>query len=254
MVLTLDMGNTNITMGAFEKGKLVFDSRIATDRSMMEDQYAVLIMDIMRLYGISGSDFDGAILGSVVPVLDRCLSSAIFKVTGKIPIKIGPGTKTGVNIRIDNPAQLGADLLAGAVAGVSEYGSPCMIWDLGTATKVSVVDKNGTFSGGSIMPGVMTSLNSLVQSTSLLPNIGIDAPKQIVGKDTVSAMQSGIVFGTAAMIDGMIGRIENELGYSLSIVATGGFSKNIVKHCNRKIILDENLLLHGLRILYEKNA
>ena len=254
MILTLDMGNTNITMGAFEKGKLIFDSRIATDRSMMEDQYAVLITDIMRLYGVSGSDFDGAIIGSVVPALDRCLGSAVLKVTGKIPMKIGPGTKTGVNIRIDNPAQLGADLLAGAVAGVSEYGSPCMIWDLGTATKVSVIDKNGAFLGGSIMPGVMTSSNSLVQNTSLLPNISIEAPKQTIGRDTVSAMQSGIVFGTAAMIDGMIERIENELGYSLSVVATGGFSKNIINHCRRKPVLNETLLLHGLRILYEKNA
>ena len=140
MLLTLDMGNTNITIGVFDGDRLVLESRVATDPIKMEDQYAVELLDILRLYGVNAGDIDGSIISSVVPPLDHAIRRAVKKVTGAAPLIVGPGTRTGINIRIDNPAQLGADLLVGAVAAVAKYGTPCIIWDLGTATTVSVID------------------------------------------------------------------------------------------------------------------
>ncbi|HBT65125.1 MAG TPA: pantothenate kinase, partial [Ruminococcaceae bacterium] len=153
MLLTLDMGNTNIKIGVFKDDKLLLDSRIATDRFKMEDQYAVELLDILKLYGVDTKGFEGAIISSVVPPLTSVIRRAVEKITGVTSLVVGPGTKTGINIRIDNPAQLGADLLVGAVAAVEQYGTPCVIWDLGTATTVSVVDRDGHFRGGAIMAG-----------------------------------------------------------------------------------------------------
>lgn len=218
MLLTLDMGNTNITLGVFKNTELLFESRIATDRSKMEDQYAVELLDIFRLYGVDPAGFEGAILSSVVPPLDQTLHGAVRKVTGVLAMQVGPGTRTGMNILIDNPATLGADLLVGAVAAVKKYGAPCLIWDLGTASKVSVVDKTGAFRGGAIMPGISSSLDSLITKASLLPRIRLQAPEKVVGSNTNDCMESGIVFGTAAMIEGMTARIEEELGYPVTVV------------------------------------
>ncbi len=252
MLLTLDMGNTNLTLGIFDGEKLLFSSRIATDIKKMEDQYAIEFLDIFRLHGVSPSSFEGAIIGSVVPVLDQRIRSAVYKLTGIMPLQIGPGIKTGIDLRVD-PAQLGADLLVGVVAAKARYGIPCMVWDLGTATKVTVLDKDGRFLGGAIMPGVQTGLQSLVTNTSLLPNVGIEAPGRVVCPDTVGAMQSGLVYGTASMIDGMSDRIEQELGYPVQVVVTGGLSREIAANCRRKLHYDENLLLEGLRLVYIKN-
>jgi type III pantothenate kinase len=247
------MGNTNITIGVFEGQQLMMESRLATDSTKMEDQYAVELMDIFRLYAIDNQKFEGAIISSVVPPLETAIRRAVKKVTGTTPLMVGPGTKTGINIRIDNPAQLGADLLVGAVAAVAKYGFPCIIWDLGTATTVSVVDADGVFRGGAIMSGVGTSLNSLISRTSLLPRISLDAPPHAIGANTIESMQSGAVYGTASMLEGMCDRIEAELGYPATVIATGGLGKEITPHCRRKILYDNNLLLEGLRIIYEKN-
>ena len=253
MLLTLDMGNTNITIGVFDGDRLVLESRVATDPIKMEDQYAVELLDILRLYGVNAGDIDGSIISSVVPPLDHAIRRAVKKVTGAAPLIVGPGTRTGINIRIDNPAQLGADLLVGAVAVVAKYGTPCIIWDLGTATTVSVIDQNGYFRGGVIVAGIGTALNSLIANTSLLQHISIEAPAHVIGSNTIDSMQSGAVYGTAAMIDGMCDRIEDELGVSANIIATGGLSREITPHCRRQITYDENLLLEGLRLVYEKN-
>lgn len=253
MLLAIDMGNTNITVGVFDGKKLVLESRLATDHSRMGDQYAIDLCNIFRLYDISPKDIDGAILSSVVPPLDHALREAIRKATGVQPLQVGPGTKTGINIRIDNPAQLGADLLVGAVAAAAKYPAPCIIWDLGTATTVSALDENGVFRGGAILAGVFTSINSLSSNTSLLPRIRLEAPDHAIGKNTVECMQSGAVYGTAAMIDGMCDRFEAELGKVASIVATGGLAKEIVGVCRHTIQYDEHLLMEGLRIIYEKN-
>ena len=166
---------------------------------------------------------------------------------------VGPGTKTGIDIRIDNPAQLGADLLVGAVAAVARYGPPCAVWDLGTATKVSVVDAAGAYRGGAIMPGVGVSMDALVARASLLPSIRLEAPPKAVGTNTIHCMQSGAVFGTAAMLEGMTARIEEELGYPVKAVATGGFGREVAEHCRRPLQYDGDLLLEGLRLIYEKN-
>ncbi|MBE6756919.1 MAG: type III pantothenate kinase [Ruminococcaceae bacterium] len=253
MLLVLDMGNTNITVGVFDGDRLVVESRLATDYRKMEDEYAMDLMDILRLYHLHREDIDGAIFSSVVPSLDRALRNAVRKVTEIEPLQVGPGVKSGMDIRIDNPRQLGADLLVGAVAALAKYGAPCLLWDLGTATKVSVIDKNGAFRGGAIMPGVRTSLDSLSNATALLPTVSIDVPASVIGTNTVDCMASGTVFGTACTIDGMSDRIEAELGYPVNVVATGGLAGEIVAQCRREIPYDSSLLLDGLRLIWLKN-
>jgi type III pantothenate kinase len=166
---------------------------------------------------------------------------------------VGPGTKTGINIRIDNPSSLGADLLVGAVAAVDAVGYPCIVWDLGTATTVSVVDKDGAFRGGAIMPGINTALNSLTNNTSLLPQISVDAPDKVIGSNTISCLQSGAVYGNAAMMDGMNARIMEELGYEAPVVVTGGLGREIAPQCRSRVQYIGELLLDGLRLIYEKN-
>lgn len=253
MLLALDVGNTNITIGVFAGEILRFESRVATDRRKMSDQYAVELLDILRLHGMDARAFEGAVISSVVPPLDHAIQRAVETVTGVTPLLVGPGTKTGINIRLDNPAQLGPDLLVGAVAALAIYGAPCLVWDLGTATTLSVVDREGAFLGGAIMPGVNTAFESLIQQASLLPRIRIEAPPHAVGSNTVHSMQSGAIFGNAAMIDGMSSRVERELGYPVTVIATGGLGREIVPHCKRKIVYDDTLLLTGLRLVYEKN-
>ncbi len=253
MLLTLDMGNTNIKIGVFKDDKLLLDSRIATDRFKMEDQYAVELLDILKLYGVDTKGFEGAIISSVVPPLTSVIRRAVEKITGVTSLVVGPGTKTGINIRIDNPAQLGADLLVGAVAAVEQYGTPCVIWDLGTATTVSVVDRDGHFRGGAIMAGAGVSIESLVTRASQLPRISLEAPTRVIGANTVESMQSGAVFGVASMIDGMCDRIEAELGYDTTVIMTGGLGREIAPNCRCKIIYDDNLLLTGLHMIYKKN-
>lgn len=253
MLLALDMGNTNITIGVFEGSRLLLESRVATDDTKMEDQYAVELMDILRLYHVDAANVDGAIISSVVPQLDRTLRHAVKKVTGQTPLMVGPGTRTGLNIRIDNPAQLGPDLLVGAIAAIAQYGAPCIIWDLGTATTVSVVDEKGDFRGGAIMPGVATSFESLTNRTSLLPRIRLEAPAHVIGTNSNDSMQSGAVFGLASMVDGMCDRIEEELGGPATVIATGGLGREIVPHCRHRIAYDDKLLLEGLRLVYKKN-
>ncbi|MDR1563473.1 MAG: type III pantothenate kinase [Oscillospiraceae bacterium] len=254
MFLAFDVGNTNITFGAYRGEELLFTSRIATDTMRMEDQYAV---EIKNIYDIRTANPDekpeGAIVSSVVPQLSQRLCKAVKKALGITPLILGPGVKTGLDIRIDNPAQLGADLVAGAVSAVARYPYPCVVCDLGTATTISIIDKEGHMRGGSIHTGIQTSLNALVDRTSLLPQVSIDAPKSVIGTNTVDSIKSGLIFGTAAMLDGMILRIEKELGSRVNVVATGGLAEEVIKHCSSEVIYDENLVLDGLRIIYCKN-
>lgn len=254
MLLVLDMGNTNITIGGFDGETLLFESRIATNTAQMSDEYAVKLLNILRLYHVDELPIDGAIISSVVPPLDHAISKAVTVVTGVVPLFVGPGIKTGLNIRLDNPAQLGADLLVGAVAAVAQYGAPCIIWDLGTATTVSAVDAAGAFRGGAIMPGVGTALHSLSTQASLLPHIRLEAPSHTIGTNTITSMQSGAIYGNSAMLDGMTERILEELGSrDIPVIVTGGLGLEISKHCRCKTIYDKHLLLTGLRLLYEKN-
>ena len=253
MLLVLDMGNTNITGGVFRGEELVCEFRMTTDHGRTGDQYAIDLLAMMQLYRLSPSEIHGAILGSVVPSLDRAMCRAVKRVIGSEPLMVGPGIKSGINIRIDNPAQLGADLLVGGVAASAKYGAPCIVWDLGTATTVSVIDQSGAFRGGAIMPGVRTSLDSLVSRASLLPHIRVEAPAKVIGTNSIDSMRSGSVFGTAAMVDGMCDRIEDELGTTAQVIITGGLGEEIASCCRRDAVYDGRLLLDGLRILYERN-
>ncbi len=253
MILTVDIGNTNITLGAYEDDKLKFVSRLATDSRLTADQYAVQLKGILELRKIESNSIENAVIASVVPSAGSAFTKAIELICDKKPLVLGPGTKTGLNIKIDNPAQLGADLVAGAVGAIGKYSYPTIIIDLGTATTLTVLDKNGALLGGSIAAGIRSTLDALATKTSLLPSIHIEAPKSVIGTNTVDCMKSGLVIGAAAMLDGMIDRIEDELGEKATVVATGGLSEMVIKECRKDIILDEDLLLDGLYKIYLKN-
>jgi type III pantothenate kinase len=255
MVFTVDVGNTNIVLGAYKDDKLVFTSRIATEASKMEDQYAIEFADIIKLYGYKPSDFNGAIISTVVPPLITVLESAVKKLLKCKVIIVGPGIKTGLNIKIDNPASLGSDLVCSAVGAMKKYKPPFIIFDLGTATTITAVDKTGALLGGSIIPGVRISLNALSRSTAQLPHINTELEGNIViGANTIDSMKSGIVLGTASMMEGMIDRYKKILGEDTAVLATGGLAPSIAKHCRRQLIIDPDLLSDGLYIIYKKNA
>lgn len=256
MLLAVDIGNSNITIGAYLKDEIIFQSRLATATNRTSSQYALDIKGIVELENIQVSGFRGAIISSVVPELTTVIKDAVFKLTSVDAMVLGPGVKSGLHIKIDNPAQLGADLVAGAVGAIDKYPLPCLVIDLGTATKISVIDKNGAYLGCSISAGVGISLNALSGAASLLPTINIsmnDCPPY--GSNTVASMQAGTILGTAAMLDGMCARIEDALNDAVaSVVATGGFAENIIKYCNTKIFFEPNLVLNGLRVIYNKNV
>ncbi len=255
MILAVDIGNTNITVGGLDEKKTYFLARLVTLRDKTKDEYAINLKDLIEIHKFTPHDIEGSIVSSSVPQLESTFSSAIELLTGHKPFVVGPGIKSGLNIRIDNPAQLGSDLVVGAVAALKEYETPLIIFDLGTATTVSVIDKNRNFLGGIIYPGVFVALDALSSRTSQLPRIAVEPPSRLIGTNTVDSMQSGAVYGNASMVDGIIERIEEELGSKATVIATGGVAHRIVPHCRRKdIILDDNLLLKGLLLIYRKNV
>ncbi len=254
MILALDIGNTNITIGAYENEELLFVLRAATDRKITPDQYAVELSAMLKIHGADGFVWKGAIICSVVPELTNVIKEAVYTVTGKTAVLIGPGIKTGLNIRIDNPAQLGADLVAGAVGAINKYKLPCLVLDMGTATKISVIDSQGCYRGCTISAGVRLALNALSAGASQLPAISLDVPHSAIGTNTIDSMQSGTVLGSAAMIEGLCTRLEDALGEKVkTIVATGGISGDIIRYCNMDIIHAPNLILDGLKFIYDKN-
>lgn len=256
MLLATDIGNTNLTIGLYDNEKKIFISRLATDKSRTAEQYALELSGIAQLNKTSLKTVDGAIISSVVPELTEVIKNAILLLTGVRAKVLGPGLKSGLNIKIENPAQLGADLVAGAVAAVNNYELPCLVLDLGTATKISVIDKTGAYRGCTISAGVGISLNALAGSASLLPSVDLNTEKcPAYGTNTISSMQAGIILGTASMLDGLCDRIEESLGDKIgSVVATGGMAGVITKHCRRKSFLEPDLVLDGLRLIYGKNC
>ncbi len=253
MILALDVGNTHIVVGCIEEGHILSIVRIQTKSGETDAEYAIKLKQVLELKGIDPAGFEGAILSSVVPPVTGALLSAVESLTGCRCLLVGPGMKTGLNVRIDDPSSLAGDLVAGSVAAAIHYGTPVIVLDLGTATTVVAVDGNNCYRGGAILPGVRTSYTALSADTSLLPDISIAAPKKSIGTNTVDAMRSGAVFGTAAAIDGMIERFEAELGQSCALVATGGLAQAVIPYCRRPIICDDDLLLKGLWALYQKN-
>lgn len=254
MLLAIDVGNTNVALGVVKGERLCFTARMATDRQKTEDEYALSFSSILSLRGVSPAQITGAIVSSVVPELKEILRRAIELLIGRSPLVVGAGVRTGLNIKIDNPAQLGSDMVVGAVAACSRYPKPLVLVDMGTATTLSVIDAKGTYLGGMIIPGIRLSLQALSSHASQLPHIDLEPPARVIGTNTVDCMRSGAIYGNAAMLDGVISLIEKELGTPLAtVVATGGLLSKLIPYCRHSIVVDENLMLEGLRIIYEKN-
>lgn len=254
MVLAVDIGNSNVVVGCFEGENILFVERLSTNRHSTALEYAVLIKTVLELNGCAGAVFEGGIVSSVVPAVTNMVKHAIEKITGRQPLVVGPGLKTGLKIRLDNPAQLGSDRVADAVAATHYYPCPLVTIDMGTATTISVVDKEKNFIGGLIMPGLRISMDALSGRTSQLPQISLESPKKAIGRNTVDCMRSGLILGTASTIDGLLERIEAELGYPCTVISTGGLAHIVTPHCKRPIICDDQLLLKGMMLLYYKNA
>lgn len=252
MILAIDVGNTNIVLGVMENEKIVFSGRLSTNINETDEEYAMKIHSFLRLHNLF--DIEGAIISSVVPALVGTLKKAVKLITGVNALVVGPGIKTGLSIEIDDPATLGADLVVGAVAAKEKYPHPTIIFDLGTATTGTVINAKGACIGGMIAAGVKSSINALSTGTAQLPQISITAPAKVIGTNTVDCMKSGAVIGAAVMLDGFVDRFEKELGQKATVVVTGGLGKSIVKNCTHEMIIDENLLLDGLRIIYRKNC
>ena len=253
MLLAIDIGNTNIVIGCLKDDEIVFKARIATDRTRTSDQYGVEIKNMLEAFGVSREDIDDCIIASVVPPVFNSVQTGVLKVIGKQPMVVGPGLKTGLNIHVDIPSQVGSDLIVAAVAALAEYPAPLVLIELGTATTIEVIEPENVFIGGLIFPGVMVSLDSLSSHAAQLPGISLDKPKKVIGKNTVDCMRSGMMYGTAAMLDGLIDRIAEELGHESTIIATGGLAQFVIPLCKHEIILEKELLLKGLNIIYKKN-
>ena len=253
MILAIDMGNTNIVIGGIDDQRTYFLERITTNRFKTDLEYAINVKNILEIYGVSTADIEGAIISSVVPPLNATLISAVEKICGKTPMLVGSGMKTGINIIMDNPKSVGADRIVNAVAAVQEHKPPLIIIDMGTATTLCAIDQNGAYVGGAILPGLRVSLDALSAKTAQLPAISLDIPHHVIGKNTIDSMRSGIMYGNAAMLDGLIDRMSEELGGKPTVLATGGLSQFVAPLCRHKIICDDTLLLKGRLILYEKN-
>lgn len=252
MLLAIDIGNTNIVIGGIREGEILFEARIATDHLKTSDQYAVDIRNILKLFEVDLHKVQDSIISSVVPPVFNSVCTAIIKLTRRQPIVVGPGIKTGLDIRMDNPAQVGSDLIVDAVAAFHDYPTPLIVIDMGTATTMSLVGRGNVYLGGPIIPGLRVSLDALSSSAAQLFGISLEKPQRVIGKNTIECMRSGIMYGHAAMIDGMIDRMQEELGEPIaSVIATGGTSQFVVPLCRHKIIYDKDLLLKGLAILYE---
>lgn len=253
MILAIDLGNSNIVIGGIDHTRTYFVERVTTNHGKTELEYAVNIKDIMEIHSLPISSIEGAIVSSVVPPLTDVILSAVKKIIAKVPMLVGSGMKTGLNIKMDNPKTVGSDLIVDAVAALKDYPAPIIVIDMGTATTMSVIDRAGNYTGGIIFPGLRVSLDSLSSRAAQLPYIGLNKPTKIIGKNTIDCMRNGILYGNAAMIDGVIDRIEEELGSSASLVATGGLASSVISLCRHTIHYDDALLLKGLLILYEKN-
>lgn len=253
MLLAIDIGNSNIVIGGIDGDDIRFEARIATDRIKTSDQYGVEIKNMLDLFSVSVEEVEDCIISSVVPPVFNAVCTGVIKLTGLNPMVVGPGIKTGLNIQMDDPASVGSDRIVIAVAALQEYAPPLLLIDMGTATTVEVIDETSTYLGGVIIPGVRLSVDALSQRTAQLPSIQLDRPRRLIGKNTVECMRNGSMYGTAAMLDGLIGRMEEELGKRAVVVATGGIAKFIIPLCRREIRLEEDLLLKGLGVIYRRN-
>lgn len=253
MILTVDIGNSNIVIGGVQEREIVFEARLRTETTKTSDEYCLDLKSLLDVYHVDTEQIEGSIIASVVPQVLNSMQTAIKKLTGLQSLVVGPGLKTGLNIRLDNPSQTGADLVVGAVAALREHKPPLIVIDMGTATTMVVLDEQGALIGGCICPGVKISMDALTERTALLPGLQLDQPKKAIGKNTIDCMRSGIMMGSAAMLDGMIQRMEQELGQKTTVIATGGIAKFILPMCSSQIVYDKDLLVKGLTALYYEN-
>lgn len=256
MLLAIDVGNTNIVFGAFKGRELIHDWRIASDQKKTSDEFGMLVTEMLNNVQLKPVDIEAVIMSSVVPNIMHTMQNMIVKYFHQYPMIVGAGVKTGINIRYDNPREVGADRIVNAIAAVERYGGPCIIIDLGTAITFCVVDDKKNYLGGLILPGISISADALVSRTSKLLKIEIIKPEKVIGKTTVSSMQNGLYYGFSSMIDGIVKHICDEIQLDPSdvhVIATGGFSNLLVSDSAYDIIIDRDLTMDGLRILYDMN-
>ena len=254
MILAVDIGNSNIVIGGVEGEEIRFEARLRTDATKTSDEYCIDLKMILEVYETNPKTVEGAIISSVVPQVLNSIKTALKKLTGKDALVVGPGLKTGLNIKIENPSQTGADLVVGCVAALREHKPPMIVIDMGTATTLIALDQTGAFIGGAISPGVKISMDALTDRTALLPGLQLDQPKKAIGRNTIDCMRSGIMLGSACMLDGMVQRMEEELGEKATVVITGGIARFVIPMCRTPMIYDKDLLLKGLVTLYRENT
>ena len=254
MILAVDIGNSNLVIGGIQGEEILFEARLRTDATKTSDEYCIDLKMMLEVYGVKQQQIEGAIIASVVPQVLNSIKTALKKLAIRQILVVGPGLKTGLNIKLENPAQMGADLVAAGVAALREHQPPLILIDMGTATTMSVLDPQGAHLGGCVCPGLKISLDALTASTSLLPGIQLDSPRQAIGRNTADAMRSGVMLGTAAMLDGMIDRFREETGWDFTVLATGRLAERIAPLCRHEIIVDRNLIIKGLVALYRENS
>lgn len=252
MLLTIDVGNTLIAFGVFEKNNLTATFKTATDTKKSLDEYISTIETFIQFRKLDKSAFRGVILSSVVPILTEVIKAAVFSTFGLEAMVLNPGLKTGLPILIDHPNELGSDLVADAVGAIAKYGSPLTIVDLGTAIKIMAIDAKGAFVGTTFYPGLYVAVDALISRAAQLSRISLTRPKKVIGKNTRDSMNAGAIYGTVGMISGLLGHFEKELGYKTTRIITGG-DAIYVKDLLPEFIYDEFLILDGLRVIYEKN-
>lgn len=252
MILVIDVGNTNIVLGMYDGEALTHHWRIATDRTKTTDEYGMLVKSLFDHSNVTFDQVEGVILSSVVPPVIFPLEQMCQRYFGMRPLVVGPGVKTGLDIHVDNPREVGADRIVNAVAGIAKYAGPLIIVDFGTATTYCYIDENRRYHGGVISPGIMISVEALYQRAAKLPRIEFAAPSGVIGKNTVQAMQSGTYFGYVAQVDGIVKRIKRDVGEA-TVVATGGLARLISEQAETIDIVDPFLTLDGLRLIYERN-
>ncbi len=253
MIFTMDVGNTNIKMGLFEGEKMVRYWRLATNRTSTSDEYGILVSSLFQNSHLEMGDVRGIIVSSVVPTVNFTVEHMCNDYFGLIPMFVMPGVRTGMNILYENPQALGSDRICNAVAALAEYGSPCIFIDFGTATTFGVINEKGSFAGGCICPGIKIASEALVQGTSKLPNFELVWPESVIGRNTISNLQSGMLYGFVGQVEYLIHRMKKELGAEARVVATGGMARMIASKTQAIDCIDGLLTLKGLRLIYERN-
>lgn len=255
MILVVDAGNTNIVLGLYKEDELLHQWRIGTERTATVDEYAMIINQLLRYVEVDEKEINGMIISSVVPQLTFVLEGYGQQYLKQTPLIVGPGIKTGLNIRYENPREVGADRIVNAVAAIHLYGPPLIVVDFGTATTFEYIDENGQYIGGAIAPGIAISMEALYQRAAKLPRVELEpaTPKSVIGRNPVSSMQSGLVFGFAGQVDGIVERIYEEFGNDAKVIATGGMAGYISSHSKTIQIVNPHLTLQGLKIIYDLN-